>query len=203
MSDGQVGPRTALDHLERFEIALQLCCPPIETTDDDGSDSIPLFHINTKVSAQTCLIFGVDREGVDILWHQLVWAEAVRGATWPICHSEPRVSSLSCLQIADGVVKDRLMIAAQAFFDRSSVQVTGLHPNDGCDVLAMLEANLVTCIYSGHPFLDELYLFAGFVFAAFVHLRRLGVAIQKIYTPGHVLYVGKWNGEESNRVAHS
>jgi hypothetical protein len=40
-----------------------------------------------------------------------------------------------------------------------------------------------------------LFLAACLVFAAFVHLRGLGVAIRKIYIPGHVLYVGKWNGK--------
>src|SRR4051794_6078872 len=78
----------------RILAGVLLCCPPVETVDDNGSDSIPLFHINTQVSAQTCLIFGVDCEGAVILWRQLIWAEAVRGTTWPISHPKPSVSFL-------------------------------------------------------------------------------------------------------------
>src|SRR5271154_5521209 len=96
----------------RILAGVLLCCPPVETVDDNGSDSIPLFHIDTQVSAQTCLIFGVDSEGADILLHQLVWAEAVRGATWPIRHPKPSVGFFVSLQVADCIVKNSLMVSA-------------------------------------------------------------------------------------------
>src|SRR5271155_537261 len=96
----------------RILASVLLCCPPVETVDDNRSDSTPLFHINTQVSAQTCLIFGVDREGAVILWRHLVWAEAVRGATWPIRHPKPSVGFFVSLQVADRIVKNGLMVSA-------------------------------------------------------------------------------------------
>lgn len=97
--------------------AVLLCCPLVETVDDNGSDSIPLFDINTQVSAQTCLIFGADREGAIIIWYQLVWVEAIRGATWPTCHPKLSVGVFLSLQVADCIFKNSLMISAQAFLD--------------------------------------------------------------------------------------
>ena len=70
-------------------------------------------------------------------------AQGGRGTIWPICHSEPRVGSFIGLQIADGIVKDCLVIAAQTLFDSGCIQVADLHPDDGCDVLAMLETYFV------------------------------------------------------------
>jgi len=67
-------------HLELFENDFQdglfskvhvitsvfLRYPPIETINDDGSDSVPRLPINAEVSAQTCLIISVDLEDAGI-----------------------------------------------------------------------------------------------------------------------------------------
>src|SRR4051794_15132088 len=88
-------------------------------------------------------------------------AEAVRGATWPIRHPKPSVGFFLSLQVADCIIKNSLMVSAQAFLDRGGLQITGLHPDNGREVLTVLEAYAVTCIYFAHPFPDELYLLAG------------------------------------------
>jgi hypothetical protein len=120
-----VGLLVSIVHLELFENDFQdgvlsevhasasvfLRCPPIETV-DDGSESIPRLPINSEESAQTCLIISVDLEGAGILGHQPVQAEAVRGTTWPACHSELSIGFFTILQIGDCVFKDCVIVAA-------------------------------------------------------------------------------------------
>jgi hypothetical protein len=89
------------------------------------------------------LIINTDLKDAGVLWHLLVRPKAVGGTIWSICHSEPRVGSFISLQIADGVVKDCLMAAAQTFFDSGCIQVAGLHPDGGRDVLTTLETYFV------------------------------------------------------------
>jgi hypothetical protein len=104
------------------------------------------------------LIINTDLKDAGVLWHLLVRPKAVGGTIWSICHSEPRVGSFISLQIADGVVKDCLMAAAQTFFDSGCIQVAGLHPHGGRDVLTTLQTYFVPPIHVAYPFLDELYL---------------------------------------------
>ena len=87
--------------------------PPVKAVDDNGSNLIPRFPINSQVSTQPRLIVSTNGEGFSILRSQLVRPEAIGRATGPICHLESSVGLFLSLQVADCIVKNGLVVLSR------------------------------------------------------------------------------------------